>query len=85
MQPWMETYFVGVVVGLPLLLLMIAMLAGYLHRNDHELAWTSQETINIQAQHDQNEITQLLAAQNALRRRRGLPERTLAEIIKNRC
>ncbi len=79
-----ETYFLGVVVGLPLVLLAIALLAGYLHEDGYAelLDWKPTRSPEREVELELSDIDQMLAAQNRHRRRRGAPERTLEEVTE---
>lgn len=78
----MEIYFLIVVLGTPLAILLVAVLAGYLHRHDDAQlsSWQLERSSSGQTTSEQLEINQMLDAQNQLRRRRGAPERTLQEV-----
>jgi hypothetical protein len=82
-----ETYFLSVVVGLPLLLLAIALLAGYLHRDENAelLDWKPTRSPEREVELELSDVDQMLAAQNRHRRRRGAPERTLEEVAERAC
>jgi hypothetical protein len=82
-----ETYFLGVVLGLPLLLLAIALLAGYLHRDENAelLDWKPTRSPQREVELELSDVDQMLAAQNRHRRRRGAPERTLEEVTERAC
>jgi hypothetical protein len=79
-----ETYFLGVVLGLPLLMLAIALLAGYLHRDENAelLDWKPTRSPEREVELELSDVDQMLAAQNRHRRRRGAPERTLEEVTE---
>jgi hypothetical protein len=84
------TYFLAMVVGFPLILGLLAIVVGYLYR-DHDagypsrdhgadvLDWKPTRSPETEARLHSDEIDQLLAAQNQLRRRRGAPERSLEQ------
>ncbi len=78
----METYFLGMVIGLPLVVLVIALMAGYLHRDGYAdlLDWKPTRSPEREVELEMSDIDQMLAAQNRHRRRRGAPERTLEEV-----
>ncbi|HEY5045686.1 MAG TPA: hypothetical protein VII53_07495 [Solirubrobacteraceae bacterium] len=83
-------YFLAMVLGVPLLILTLALIVGYLYRDhdagypyrDHDadvLDWKPTRSPETEARLHSDEIDQLLAAQNELRRRRGAPERSLEQ------
>lgn len=92
------TYFLAMVLGLPLIIGLLAIFVGYLYRDhdtsypyrDHDagypqrdlgdvLDWKPTRSPETEARLHSDEIDQLLAAQNELRRRRGAPERSLEQ------
>jgi hypothetical protein len=77
-----QTYFLAMVLGLPLVLVAIAMFAGYLHGDGYAelLDWKPTRSPEREAELEHGEVEQMLAAQNLHRRRRGARERTLDEI-----
>jgi hypothetical protein len=77
-----ETYFLGMVLGLPLLMLAVALIAGYLHRDGYAelLDWKPTRSPEREVELELSDVDQMLAAQNRHRRRRGAPERTLEEV-----
>jgi hypothetical protein len=79
-----ETYFLGMVLGLPSLLLAIALLAGYLHRDENAelLDWKPTRSPQREVELELSDVEQMLAAQNRHRRRRGAPERTLEDVTE---
>jgi hypothetical protein len=85
----MEVYFLCVVLGFPLAILIVAIIGGYLHREDDAemLGWprpgTAPGAARAEAKREILEINQMLAAQNELRRRRGVPERSLDEVTED--
>jgi hypothetical protein len=82
-------YFLVMVLGIPLIIGLLAIVvgylyrghdAGYLYRDDAEvLDWKPTRSPETEARLHSDEIDQLLAAQNELRRRRGAPERSLEQ------
>lgn len=82
-----ETYFLGMVLGLPLVMLAVALIAGYLHRDGYAelLDWKPTRSPEREVELELSDIDQMLAAQNRHRRRRGVPERTLEEITERAC
>jgi hypothetical protein len=77
-----ELYFLSMVLGLPLLLLALAALAGHFHHDGYEdlLDWKPTRSPEREVELELGDIEQMLAAQNRHRRRRGARERTLAEV-----
>jgi hypothetical protein len=77
-----ETYFLLVVLGLPLALVVIAMLGGFFYRGGYErlLDWRSTRSPSREAEVQLGDIDQVLAAVNRYRRMRGAPERSLQEV-----
>jgi hypothetical protein len=82
-----ETYFLGMMIGLPLVVLAIALLAGYLHRDGYAelLDWKPTRSPEREVELELSDVDQMLAAQNRHRRRRGAPERTLEEVTERAC
>ena len=76
-----ETYFLGMVFGLPVLLLVISLLAGLLYREGPEelLDWRPTRSPEKEAELEHGDVHQMLAALNRYRRARGAPERSLEE------
>jgi hypothetical protein len=74
-------YFLAMALGFPLLILLLALVGGYLYRGrDAEiLDWHPTRAVETEVRLHSGEIDQLLTAQNALRRRRGAPERSLEQ------
>ncbi len=79
-----NSYFVLMVLGLPLAILAIAMLAGYLYRGSYErlLDWKLTRSPEREAELD-GDTRQMLGALNRYRRSRGAPERSLEEITEH--
>jgi hypothetical protein len=79
-----ELYFLSMVLGLPLLLLVLAALAGHFHHDGYEelLDWKPTRSPEREVELELGDIEQMLAAQNRHRRRRGAPERTLADVTR---
>jgi hypothetical protein len=76
-----ETYFLLTVLGTPLVILIIALLAALSHRgNEDMLDWRPTRSPEREAELQESDICQMLAAQNRYRRMRGAPERTLEQI-----
>lgn len=78
-----QTYFLAMTLGVPLVILLLAMLAGHLHRGyDDVLDWKPTRSAEREAELHDGDIRQMLAAQNRYRRKRGAPERTLEEVTE---
>lgn len=76
-----QTYFLAMTLGVPFVLLVVAMLAGYLHRGYEDvLDWKPTRSAQREAELHDGDIRQMLAAQNRYRRKRGARERTLEEV-----
>jgi hypothetical protein len=84
-----QLYFLSMVIGLPLLLVSLALLAGHFHRDGYAelLDWKPTRSPEREVELELSDIQQMLAAQNQHRRRRGAAERTLAEVTQgvDRC
>ncbi len=80
-----DGYFFFMVLGLPLLLLAIAMLAGCFYRDGYErlLDWKPTRSPKREAELQLGETHQMLSALNRYRRSRGAPERSLQEITEH--
>ncbi len=78
----METYFIAMVLGVPLLLLALALLAGHFYRDGYAalLDWKPTRSPEREVELELGDIQQMLEAQNRHRRRRGAPERTLEQV-----
>jgi hypothetical protein len=76
-----QTYFLGMVLGLPALLLVIALIAGLFYREGPEelLDWRPTRSLEKEAELEHGDVHQMLAALNRYRRARGAPERSLQE------
>jgi hypothetical protein len=76
-----EVYFLLMVVGVPLSLFAIAMLAGLVRRDGYpELDWKPTRSPQREAELELGEIDQMLAAVNRYRQLRGAPARSLEEV-----
>jgi len=77
-----NTYFFATVLGLPLLILAIAMLAGRFNRdgNEHLLDWKPTRSPSREAELRVGDIEQMLGALNRYRRSRGAAELSLEKI-----
>ena len=81
-----ETYYVIVVLGLPLLIVAIAMLGGCFYRggNDRLLDWKPTRSPRREAELQHSDTDQMLASLNRYRRMRGAPERSLQQVTEHR-
>jgi hypothetical protein len=79
-----DTYFLLTVVGLPLLILAIAVLAGCLYRDGYErlLDWKPTRSPKREAELICGDVEQMLNALNRYRRSRGVPELSLEQIAQ---
>jgi hypothetical protein len=76
-----ETYFLLIVLGTPLVILIVALLAALFHRGYEDvLDWRPTRSPEREAELQESDVRQMLAAQNRYRRMRGAPERTLEQI-----
>ncbi|HEV3047222.1 MAG TPA: hypothetical protein VGY13_07645 [Solirubrobacteraceae bacterium] len=77
-----EAYFLGMVFGLPLLLLLVALVAGYFYREGPEelLDWRPTRSPEKEVELEHGDLEQMLGALNRYRRMRGAPERSLEEV-----
>jgi len=76
-----STYFLGMVLGVPLVIFLIAVLVGYLYRDsDAEvdakvLDWKPTRSPEREAELALSDVDQMRASLSELRRRRGARER----------
>ena len=79
-----ERYFLMMVLGGPLALLLIGMIGAYFHRDgiEHLLDWKPTRSLTREIAMHGSETEQLLEAVNRRRRARGAPERTLEEWLQ---
>jgi len=77
-----ELYFLAMVLGLPALLVSLALVAAHFNGEGSEelLDWRPTRSPEREAQLDAGELEQMLAALNRYRRMRGAPERTLEQL-----
>src|SRR5262249_12240854 len=76
-----ETYFLLIVLGFPLVIVLVALIAALLHPDYEDvLDWKPTRSPKREAELQVSDVRQMLAAQNRYRRLRGAPERTLAEV-----
>jgi hypothetical protein len=76
-----ETFFLLMVLGTPLLILIVALIAALFHRGYEDvLDWKPTRSAQREAELQESEVVQMLAAQNRYRRMRGAPERTLEQV-----
>lgn len=76
-----STYFLGMVLGVPLVIFLIAVLVGYLYRdsdaevNAKVLDWKPTRSPEREAELALGDVDQMRASLSELRRRRGARER----------
>jgi hypothetical protein len=77
-----QLYFLAMVLGLPAVILSIALLAGYLHEDGYSelLDWKPTRSPQREVELELGELDQMLAAQNRYRRKRGAPTRSLEDV-----
>lgn len=80
-----QAYFLAMTLGFPLLLLVLALLAGHFYRGGPEelLDWRPTRSPELEAELALSDVEQMLAAQNRYRRMRGAPERSLEEATEH--
>jgi hypothetical protein len=80
-----QAYFLVMVLGLPLVFLLLAMLAGASHRGGYAtlLDWRPTRSPQREAELQHDDVDQMLAALNRYRRQRGAPSRSLEEATRN--
>ena len=80
-----SSFYLTVVLGFPLALLLVAMLAGLVNRGEDErlLDWKLTRSPKREAELLSSETSQMLSALNRQRRRRGLPERSLEDVTEH--
>src|SRR5262249_11545601 len=78
-----QTYFLVMVGGGPLIILLLALLARYLHRDGYPgLFYWKPTRFDGDGDLEHRDVDQMLAAQNRYRRKRGAPERSLEEVTR---
>ena len=77
-------YFLVMVVGLPVVMLLIALIGASLRRGDNEqlLDWKPTRSPRREAELHVGETQQMLNALNGYRRSRGAPELRLQEVAE---
>lgn len=77
----MDTFTLVSTLLVGALILTVVLLGIFNKRSALEiLDWKPTRSPQVEAENEEDDLEQMLAAQNALRRRRGLPERTLEDI-----
>jgi hypothetical protein len=78
-----ELLFYALVIGVPVLLLALALCGAYFYRGGDEelLDWKPTRSAETEARLERSDIAEMLAAQNRYRRERGAPERTLEDVL----
>jgi hypothetical protein len=81
-QPQALLFYV-LVIGVPVLLLALALFGAHFYRGGNEelLDWTPTRSPETEARLERSDIAEMLAAQNRYRRERGAPERTLEDVL----
>jgi hypothetical protein len=77
-----QLYFLAMVLGVPAVLVAIALLAGHLHEDGYTelLDWKPTRSPQREVELELGELDQMLAAQNRYRQERGAPARSLEEV-----
>jgi hypothetical protein len=80
----MEMYFLAVVLGLPAVILAIALLAAHLYKDGYAelLDWKPTRSPQREVELELGELDQMLAAQNRYRLKRDAPIRSLEEVSR---
>ena len=80
-----QLYFLVMVLGVPLSIFAVAMLAGHFHHGGYGevLDWKPTRSPQREAELELREVQQMLAAQNRYRRQRGALERSLEEVTEH--
>jgi hypothetical protein len=81
----LQMYFLAMVLGLPAVIVAIALLAGHLHKDGYSelLDWKPTRSPQREVELELGELDQMLAAQNRYRRERGVPDRSLDEVSRH--
>jgi hypothetical protein len=79
-----QAYFLAMELGLPALLVAIALAGAGLHRggNARLLDWKPTRSPQREVELELGELDQMLSAQNRYRRARGLPARSLDDVSR---
>jgi hypothetical protein len=80
-----QIYFLVMAVGVPLGLLVLAVLAAHFHGDEYAdiLDWKPTRSPEREAELQISDVAEMLAAQNRYRSRRGAHERTLEEVTEH--
>ncbi len=77
----MDSFGIVAAGGLGLIVVAVLLLGYYYPGSGADLLdWSPTRSIELEAELELDDVEQMLAAQNARRRRRGAPERSLEEI-----
>jgi hypothetical protein len=81
----MQIYFLTMVIGLPLAIVALALVAAHFYGGGPEelLDWQPTRSPEREAELEHGDIHQMLAALNRYRRERGAPERSLEEATRH--
>ena len=77
-------YFLVIALGVPLCILVLAMVVGYLQadESDEVLDWKPPRSPKREAELERADIHQMLATLNMSRRKRDVPELSLSEVAE---
>jgi hypothetical protein len=80
----MEISFLLIALAPPLVMLVIAMVAGHFNGDSDEelLDWRPTRSPKRESELQVRDLDQMLAALNRYRRQRGAPERSLKEVVE---
>ena len=80
-----QAYFLGMVLGLPAVILAVALLAGLLNKDGYAelLDWKPTRSPQREVELELGELDQMLSAQNRYRAQRGAPARSLDEVTRH--
>jgi hypothetical protein len=78
-----QAYFLVMALGVPVAMLVLAMLGAAFYRDGYAklLDWRPTRSPQREAELQHDDVDQMLAAQNRYRRLRGAPERDLDEVL----
>jgi hypothetical protein len=79
----MQANFYLVAFGMPVVLVLFALLGAVLFRGSDAdlLDWRPTRSPQTESELEVSDVDQMLAAQNRYRRQRGAPERSLEDVI----
>ena len=84
-QIYPQIFVLVMLLGVPLSMVVVAMLAAHFHRDGYAdlLDWKRTRSPELEAELELGDVDQMLAAQNRYRRQRGAPERSLEEATEH--